>query len=1693
MPAPDPDTRAHLEWLGFLQPKGLVVSAPALAKAGAILNRQDMEGWSRLLGCIRERESDPGRGPEPCIPDFRGFAAAVLGWGFSPLGYAGTEEAPIPTALEVPLPDYGEVLRPDFAVRERDPRDGRPPWQLLVQVLEPGQDFDAPATASSGASSPAGNAAASSGTPSRTASPVASSPGSGGATASPDAHSSPSATASPAAPSRTGASGNAGGGAAAAGATSPGAGLRRLEASPQGRAERLLRSTGAPAGLLFNGIALRLISAPRGESSGWMDFRVADMSTTAGRPLCSALRLLLSEQRLLALPRGQRLAALLEDSRKYQNEVSERLSEQVLHALYELVRGLQAAHDASGGELLREPLSPGGDRDDVYRALLSVILRLVFLLYAEERGALPEDDTFLRHYSLTGLYERLREDAALHPDTMDQRFGAWAQLLVLFRLIHDGAPAHRTGGALTLPERRGALFDPDRFPFLEGRYAGAGVRQIVERVRPPLVSDGAVYRVLEKLLVLDGERISYRTLDVEQIGSVYETIMGFRMEVATGRSVAVRPAKKLGAPNVVDLDALLAEPKGGRARWLQTRADRNLTDTVAKALRAAETVDDLHAALDRVLDKDAAPDLVPPGALVLQPNEERRRSGSHYTPRELTEPIVRHTLAPLLDRLRGEDGRAPVPERILDLKVCDPALGSGAFLVEACRQLGDALVESWRAHDAVPEIPPDENEVVFARRQVARRCLYGVDRNPVALDLAKLSLWLITLAKEHPLTFLDHALLHGDSLVGLTRTQIEAFHWKGDAPRFQAGFEVMRIREHLAKIAALRQRIRAAGEEVSDRERRLCWREVKDELDEAAVFGDLVLAAFFEKAKPRERESLRAQIADALVRGETHQYRSWIEELRDGEPPLAPFHWEIELPEVFERETPGFDAVVGNPPFAGKNTVAAANAARYPDWLKQMHAESHGNADLVAHFFRRAFDLVRRDGAFGLIATNTIAQGDTRSTGLRWICEHGGEIYRARRRVKWPGLAAVVVSVLHVAKGRFPGVNAKRLDGEAAPAHGAETSSAGFFSGAKRYDGEATPAHGAETSSAGLFPGAKRLDGEAAPAHGAGTSSAGLFPGAKHLDGEAVETITAFLFHRGGHGDPARLAANAGKSFQGSIVLGMGFTFDDTDKKGVASPLAEMRRLIEDNPRNRQAIFPYIGGEEVNTSPTHAHHRYVINFRDWPLRREEAGEAGAEIGGSQEGIGGSWEDVGEVREGGGGSRESVGELWADTGDQQRRYPLRQEDGGESESVGEAWTDAGNRWRQYPLHREDGGESEGIGESRAGVGDQRGRYPLRREDSGESEDIEGSWADADGQRRRYPLSREDGGESEGIGGPRADAGDERRRYPLHREDSGESWADADEKRRRELRRQPIVPHDYPEPVAVDWPELLAIVEERVKPERDVQNRKALRERWWHYAEKRPGLYATVAGLERVLAVSRVGQQAAFVFLPKDMVYAESMIIFPFTTHAAFCALQSRPHEIWARFFGSSMKDDLRYTPSDCFETFPFPEGWEAHPALEAAGKAYYDFRAALMVRNGEGMTRTYNRFHDPDETDPGITELRDLHAAMDRAILDAYGWNDIPTDCEFLLDYAIDEEQWDRRKKPYRYRWPDATRDEVLARLLELNAARAAEEARTGSAASGGTRRPSPPRSGGSRYPQAPAPRPKIMASEPKPLWPPPDD
>ena len=939
------------------------------------------------------------------------------------------------------------------------------------------------------------------------------------------------------------------------------------------------------------------------------------------------------------------------------------------------------------------------------------------------------------------------------------------------------------------------------------------------------MSDGTVYRVLEKLIVLDAERISYRALDVEHIGSVYETMMGFRLETATGPSIAIKAGKKHGAPVTINIDEFLDQPPAKRKGWLMDRTDRELTPKVSKAVRiiasdTADGVDAIHAALEPVIDKNATPDQVRVGAMVLQPSEERRKSGSHYTPRELTEPIVRTALEPVLARLRAEGNEPLRPEQILNLKVCDPAMGSGAFLVEVCRQLADALVEAWRVQDMTPEVPPDEDETIFARRLVAQRCLYGVDRNPKAVDLAKLSLWLTTLAKEHPLTFLDHAFRHGDSLVGMSIEQLQAFHWKGGVRVFAAGFEALEGRDHLDKAAELRQLIRDADDTVTDTELRALWDAADYEISAVRLLGDLVLSAFFGGTNARTREARRKEFATDVLNRDIESHRLRLDDLRDADPPLVPFHWEIEFPEVFDRAAPGFDAIVGNPPFGGHVTVVAANIPGYTDWLRTAHAETKGKCDLVAHFFRRAFNLIRPGGTLGLIATNTIAQGDTRTSGLSWICNNGGHIYQAKRRLKWPGVAAVVVSVVHISNG--------------------------------------------DHWSTCL------------------------------LDGTQCERITAYLLDDGGNDDPARLRENVGKGFQGSTVLGMGFTFDDTDHKGVASPLSRMDQLIGADQRNRELIFPYVGGDELNSHPSHSHHRYVINFFDFPLRREE------------------------------------------------------------------------------LHP--------------------------------------------------------------------------------------SWRDSTQQERDNYFRSGIVPADYPDPVAADWPELLAIVEDKVKPSRLEAARKSKSSHgqraavWWKLYHRADELYRSIDGLDGVLANSQVSEWMQFAFLPSNMVYAHRLYVYPLHNYAAFCVMQSRVHEAWSLFLGSSLEDRLAYTLSDCFETFPFPHGWETLQSIETTGKAYYEFRAGLMVENHEGMTATYNRFHAPDERDPRIAEMRELHTAMDRALLDAYGWHDISTECEFLLDYEIDEETWGNKKKPFRYRWPDHVRDEVLARLMKLNAARAAAEALEGQTA-----------------------------------------
>ena len=1257
----NPNIVAHLEWLGFVKPTGLVVSPPTLVRAGAILNRYDRDGQRLLRECVAERAfGSEGSELEPYLPSFRIFAETVLDWTFSPKAFAGMEECPIPDELKVQLPTSNTTIQPHYAIRERDsirnPTDyDGAKWQLLVQMVDLGADLDRIARTSGG-----------------------------------------------------------------------------IDASPHGMLERLLRETGVSAGLLFNGTTLRLVVAPRRENSGWLDFRVSDMIQAAGRPISSALRLLLSQPRLWTLPSEQRLTALLGDSRKFQNEVSEKLAEQVLHGLYELLRGFQAAHDASNGELLRSALE--NQPDDVYLALLTVILRIVFLLYAEERDMLPHrDETFSRYYSIAGLYERLRQDAAQYPDTMDQRYGAWSQLVTLFRMIHDGARA----GESSLPARRGVLFDPGRFPFLEKLQHNSG--EPLGIIQDLLVPDSTIYRLLEKLLVLDGERISYRTLDVEHIGSVYENMMGFRLETSSGWSVSIRAGKKSGAPSTINLEQLLNEAPEQRQKWIRDRTDHKIPPTVSRAVHRSRTIADVHAALDSVIDKEATPDLVPKAAMVLQPSPERRRSGSHFTPPNLTKPIVEKALEPVLGQIQRLNGGPLRPEQILDIKVCDPAVGSGAFLVESCRYLADELIIAWRTESGFQELASSDDELALARRKVALSCLYGVDRNPVAVDLTKLSLCLLTLSRDDELPFFDHAIRHGDSMVGLSLRQVDSFHWDGDRPNFQEGLELMKIRENIELCVSLQEKIRHAIESNSYRINHDLWDRTQEALAPVRFYANLIISAFFESSKRVDKESRRSEFARSILDASKSNYRDECSTVRYGPSEVKPFHWMIEFPDVFARINPGFDVIVGNPPFRGGRNLSAEYGDVYLQWLRTVHEDSNGGADLVAYFFRRSFDLIRNGGTFGLIATNTIAQGDTRSTGLKYICNNGGTIYDAETRREWPGLAAVVISVVHILKGEL------------------------FRS--------------------------------------------------RRLDSRRVEKITAFLSHRGSSEDPLRLCSNNNRSFQGSIVLGMGFTFDDQTRNTSANSLQRMDDIVARFPSSMEVIYPYIGGEEVNTTPTHRTRRYVINFEE---RSEEE------------------------------------------------------------------------------------------------------------------------------------------------------------------------------------------------CKTKWPTLYKIVEERVKPDRvnkDSKKYPRMVNEWWKFWNPRTELQRAIMRLERVIVTNcGAAPHLAFTFLPSTYVYANTLAVVSDESYQGFCVLQSRVHEVWARTFASSLKDDLRYTPSSCFETFPFPGNWLANSLIETAGIEYFDFRAKLMVEHNEGLTKTYNRFHDPHEHTSNIVRLRELHEDMDRAVLDAYGWTDINTACDFWVNY-----------------------------------------------------------------------------------------
>ncbi len=1194
------------------------------------------------------------------------------------------------------------------------------------------------------------------------------------------------------------------------------------KATPLARMVELLRRQDQEVrlGLVTNGEQWTLVHVQPGEASTFATWRAELWSP---EPLTlQAFVALLGVGRTIGASDDNRLESLFARSASASHELTDQLGLQVRQAVERLVKGIDEIDRARQRRLLQ-----GVDEKQLYQAAVTVMMRLVFVFYAEENQLLPLDDPFYQqHYALSPLRDQLEGDRErLTDDVLMRRHAAWCRLLATFRAVHGGVEHE----VMRLPAYGGALFDPDRFPFLEGRPSPSRWRDT--EANPLEIDDLTVLHLLQSLQLVEvagvgrkqreSRPLSFRALDVEQIGHVYEGLLDHTAIRAKGPVLGLVgprgqepevPLEQLEAAaqrSAKDLTVYVAEVTGKTDKALtKLRGVRPIEEDRDRWRRACDGDDDLLARLEPyaglVREERGAPVVFPAGSVYVTKGSDRRSTGTHYTPRSLTEPIVQHALDPLVYDGPAEgkpqaEWRLRSPRAILSLKVCDMTVGSGAFLVQACRYLADRLVESWAqqeashpekvlvspegdlvlSSDAQRPLPKDDEErLAIARRAVADRCLYGVDINEMAVEMAKLSLWLVTLQKDRPFTFLDHAIRSGDSLLGVhDPEQLATFHLDPERGRRAHGIvsQVDKVaRRALEEAVELRTRLESFPVlDVQDAARKQALlQQAQGLLADLSLAADVLVGAGLVTAGRPERvfdeevQLLGGDVGKLLDAGTSEEERLRVKarlvkkrgDLLAGPDGKVrrPFHWALEFPEVFLRrgeERAGLSALVGNPPFVGGKKLAATigdDARGYLiDWLAN---GQKGSADLVAYFFLRSYQLLAEPGCLALLATNTLAQGDTREVGLDQLVTHGAKIIRAIKSRKWPGTANLEVSHVWIRRGPWD---------------------AGH-----------------------------------------------------HLDDHPVRGITPQLTVPGrATGKPFRLEENADKSFIGSFVLGMGFVLE----------AEEAQALIAKDPRNKDVLFPYLNGEDLNSRPDQSPSRWVINFHDWPEER----------------------------------------------------------------------------------------------------------------------------------------------------------------------------------------------------AREYPDVFRIVEEKVKPERqrvDAKGefvlRKPLPQRWWHYADKRPKLYSTIAGMQRVLVTARVSPSQCVAWAPSSIVLHEKVVVFSSSSAPWFAALSSSLHWSWAAQHTSTLgATTLNYAPSDCFETFPFPESLDS---LESVGELYNTHRAACCQQLNEGLTKIANRFHGRDKS-PLISELRDLHVELDRQVLAAYDWSDLRLDHDFRGE-----------GKDTRFTVSDPIRQETLDRLLELN-------------------------------------------------------
>ena len=748
--------------------------------------------------------------------------------------------------------------------------------------------------------------------------------------------------------------------------------------SPAERMSSLCRATGVRLGLLTNGEQWMLVDAPEG---GIISYACWYARLWSQEPITLNAFFSLLNIRTVFNPFGledKKLPDLFEDSLKHQDEVTETLGEQVQRAVEVLIQSLDRINHDSDGKLLE-----GVEPAELYEAGLTFMMRLVFLLCAEERGLLLlGDETYEANYALSTLRMKLREEAGLHgEEVLSYRTNAWSRLLSIFRAVYGGVEHE----GMRMPALGGSLFDPDRFPFLEGRPKDSKWR--VDTAKPLPIDNRTVLLFLDAIQLFQGRTLSYRALDVEQIGYVYEGLLERTVVRSSDASLELDATKSAKTPWVLlgelssaELDGsaaikkLLKERTGSSASRITNDLEKEVTEVESeKLLLACQNDTELR---DRIKpyyhflrsDSWGNPMLYLKGAFMVATGTERRETGTHYTPKSLTEAIVKETLEPIVyvgpaAGKQRQDWQLKSPSELLALKICDPAMGSGAFLVQVCRWLSERLCEAWLIVEKAGKVVGPEGQVfdsleganeplpknaeerlVTARRLVAERCLYGVDINPLAVELAKLAIWLVTLAKGRPFGFLDHNLRHGDSLFGIhnlnqlyylamqpsgigegggTGKQLFAQHIEarvGDAILFRRQLRERPI--HDIRDVEVMTHLDKKSREKMQRPGLIADALVGEALKVGTKKVDIVTLSLNSEQIFKEGDSSTSELEKEIFIGLNM-------DLPKGKKARRPFHWCLEYPEVFDNENSGFDAVIGNPPFLGGSKLTDVFGTKY--------------------------------------------------------------------------------------------------------------------------------------------------------------------------------------------------------------------------------------------------------------------------------------------------------------------------------------------------------------------------------------------------------------------------------------------------------------------------------------------------------------------------------------------------------------------------------------------------------------------------------------------------------------------------------------------------------------------------------------------------------------------------------------------